>query len=130
MATRDILIDTSVIIEHLRKQDKQSTMLYRIAAQYSLFTSSIVEFELWSGALDKQKQNDLHVVLQFCTSIPFTTDVAKQAAVIFRSLRQQNQMIEIRDIFIAATAIEFNLPLLTLNQKHFVRVPKLQLVTV
>lgn len=37
-------------------------------------------------------------------------------------------MIEFRDIFIAATAIANNLPLLTLNEKHFSRVDNLSLV--
>ena len=36
-------------------------------------------------------------------------------------------MIEFRDIFIAATCIENNLPIVTLNKKHFERIAGLDI---
>jgi len=36
-------------------------------------------------------------------------------------------MVEFRDIFIASTSIEYNLPLVTLNKKHFNRIEHLEL---
>lgn len=35
--------------------------------------------------------------------LPFNEDVASKAAMIYHQLRQINQMIEFRDLFIAAT---------------------------
>ena len=43
-----VLIDTSIVIEHLRKQDRQRSILYRIVGDYVLCTSTIVEFELYT----------------------------------------------------------------------------------
>jgi predicted nucleic acid-binding protein len=40
----------------------------------------------------------------------------------------QNKDIGIRDVFIASTALVHQLPLLTLNIKHFERVPALSLI--
>jgi tRNA(fMet)-specific endonuclease VapC len=48
---------------------------------------------------------------------------------IYQSLKVSNQLIGLPDIFIAATAITHNLPLLTLNQKHFARISNLKLYT-
>ena len=36
-------------------------------------------------------------------------------------------MIEFRDIFIGATALELNVMLLTLNEKHFERIKEIKL---
>lgn len=128
MATTDILVDTSVFIDHLRKQNKANTLLYRASARYKLYTSTIVEFELASGAGDAQKRQDVQAILQPCTILPFTSDIAQQSALLYQTLRQQNQLIDMRDIFIGATAIVFALPLLTINTNHFSRLPLLDLL--
>ncbi len=38
-------------------------------------------------------------------------------------------VIEMRDIFIGATAVVYDMPLATLNKEHFERIEKLQLIT-
>jgi len=43
-------------------------------------------------------------------------------------LRQQNKMIEFRDIFIAATCLVNDLPVKTLNLKHFERIDGISFV--
>ena len=54
-------------------------------------------------------------------------EVAEKASEIFHALKQQNKLIEFRDIFIAAAAIVYQMPLKTLNIKHFQRVEGLTL---
>ena len=127
MATRELLVDTSIVIDHLRKQNKSSTTLVKAAATHTLYISTIVEFELFAGALDTQKQRDLQTILERCKMIPFTSEIAQNAAKIYQQLRQQNQLIEMRDIFIGATAIVYKLPLLTINSKHFIRIEHLEI---
>jgi len=56
MATSPILIDTSIFIEHLRKQNKETSILYNILDDWDIFTSAVVEFELYAGASDSQKR--------------------------------------------------------------------------
>jgi len=129
MDSANVLIDTSIIIDHLRKQNKQATILYKLFEQYTLHVATIVEFELFVGAIDQQKQADVQIILQLCKILPFTSEAAQQAASIYQILRQQNQRIEIRDLFIAATALAFDLPLITLNTKHFERIPTLRLLS-
>lgn len=124
-----ILIDTSVVIEHLRKQNRRKSILYRIADDYALYTSTIVEFELYAGTTDRQKRHDVQDILSWCTILPFTSDVAAIGGALYRELKATNQLIEIRDIFIAATALTYSLPLMTLNLGHFDRVEGLQLLS-
>ncbi|MBX6422010.1 type II toxin-antitoxin system VapC family toxin [Thermosulfurimonas sp. F29] len=54
--------------------------------------------------------------------IPFTQEIAKRSAEIYKRLKANNQLIEFRDIFIGATALEMELPLITLNEVHFNRI--------
>jgi predicted nucleic acid-binding protein len=42
---------------------------------------------------------------------------------IFNELKSKNQIIEVPDIFITATAIHNKLPIATLNTNHFDRIP-------
>jgi tRNA(fMet)-specific endonuclease VapC len=60
--------------------------------------------------------------------LPLTIDIAQQAAIIFQKLRSENQIIEFRDIFIGASSISNNLPILTLNKKHFSRIKNLEVL--
>lgn len=129
MAASRILIDTSVVIEHLRRQNKQKSSLYGMVDDYALYTSTVVEFELYAGAKDPQKRRDVAEVLAWCTILPLTSDVAQAAATVYQQLRATNQLIEVRDIFIAATALTRSLPLMTFNVGHFNRIRLLQILT-
>ena len=60
-------------------------------------------------------------------AIPLTIEIAQQSAEIYKVLKAENQMIEFRDIFIGATALELNVMLLTLNEKHFERIKEIKL---
>lgn len=62
------------------------------------------------------------------TVLPFTDEVALKAGQIYHQLRTSNQLIEFRDIFIAATCLTFKLPIATLNKKHFTRIDGLKIV--
>lgn len=48
-------------------------------------------------------------------------------SVVIDHFRKKNKIIEFRDIFIAATAITNDMPLSTLNVKHFERIDDLEL---
>lgn len=129
MATPGVLIDTSIVIEYLRKQNKQKSILYNIVNSYDLCLSTIVEFELYTGVTDAQKRRDVQEVLTWGIVLPLTSDIAQAAATIYQQLRAKNQLIDIRDILIAATAIAHDLPLMTLNTAHFNRIDGLQFLS-
>jgi tRNA(fMet)-specific endonuclease VapC len=115
MASRNVLVDTSIIIEHLRKLHKNQSVLYKLETGHLLYSSTVVAFELWAGAAQFSKQQEVQELLRLFTVLPFTLEISEQAAQIYRDLRNRTQVIEIRDVFIAATAVVYELPLVTLN---------------
>ena len=128
METGNLLIDTSIIIEYLRKKDKKKSQFYKIVGNYNLFSSAVTLFELFAGAKDEQKLNDIDYVLEYIEIIPFTRETAKLAGEIYLNLRNHNKIIETKDLFIAATALSQDFPLMTLNIKHFERIEGLEIV--
>jgi len=129
LANSKLLIDTSVIIDFLRKKDKRKSKFWRYINKYDCYISIITHFELFCGANTKLKRAELEKLLNFLTVINFNTDISFQASNIFTSLKKQNKLIEFRDIFIASTAMSLKIPLATLNKKHFDRVKGIKLLS-
>lgn len=75
----------------------------------------------------RSKDKDVKMLTEDLSVLPFTDAVSIQAAQIYHRLRLSNQMIEFRDIFIAATCIVNELPIATLNKKHFKRIEELKI---
>lgn len=61
-------------------------------------------------------------VYKWIFTIPFDNEIAEVSSIIYQNLKENKQLIEFRDIFIAATAIANNLCIATLNTKHFERI--------
>ena len=117
-----MVVDTSIFIDFLRAKDKTKTVLFQIPDETHIYISSVTLYELLMGAYSPDKVNDIKILTEDLPVLPFNEDVAHKAAEIYHQLRQVNKMIEFRDIFIAATALVYNLPVKTLNKKHFSRV--------
>ncbi len=128
MANSHVVVDTSIIIDHLRKRNKQDSHLSRIVGVYALYLPSIVLFELFAGANSSRKHDDIENILALFRPIAFDGTIARQAAAIYRLLKEKNQVIEIRDIFIGASAMTLDLPLASLNKDHFQRIESLRLL--
>ena len=127
MGTTDLVIDTSVFIEYLRAADKKKTVLFRLAESKKMSLSAISHYELLMGANTANKKMDIQLVIQDLPIIPFDEFVTAHAAEIYHHLKKINQLIDFRDLFIAATCIAYKLPLKTLNTKHFARISNLEL---
>jgi tRNA(fMet)-specific endonuclease VapC len=123
-----MVIDTGIFIEHLRARNKAGTTLYQLSDNSELFISAISLYELYMGAPTADKEQDIKALTQGLTVLPFTDTVAVKAAQIYHTLKKSNQLIEFRDIFIAATCLANNLPIATLNKKHFARVGGLEII--
>ncbi len=127
MEDRRILIDTSVVVDHFRKKKKQMSLLYELSKENTLFLSAISKFEFLVGAKHSQIRQT-ETIIQGFHILPFSSTVADVASDIAKKLKSKNKIIEFRDIFIAATAIANDMPLSTLNVKHFERIDGLELI--
>lgn len=129
MENSGMVVDTSVFIEFLRAGNKIKTTLYRINEDKQLFISAITLYELLMGATNKTKLEDIKLLTDDIPVLSFSAEAARRAAEIYHQLRKNNQIIEFRDLFIGATCLAYELPLITLNTKHFERIKGIEILT-
>jgi len=122
-----MVVDTSIFIEFLRKKNKTETVLFSLPENVQLAISSITLYELLMGATNKSKKEDIKLLTEDLLVLPFDRKVAEKSGEIYHQLRKENNMIEFRDIFIAATCLVYQMPVKTLNQKHFKRIANLEI---
>ena len=128
MESTMICLDTSVLIDYYRKKDKSKSLFFKLTERYTLFAvSAITEYELYLGNSEEQNIFWDKFFLQI-TVLPFDTKVARNAANIYKLLKAKNKLIDAPDILIAGTAMRYNMPLATLNCKHFERISGLEIV--
>lgn len=123
-----ILLDTSVIIDFLRRDNKPATWLYHLArSQSNLAASIITHTELYAGKSIWEKPKalqELRIIFSGLSLIPLT-EVISETAGKYAATHHLNLI----DGIIAATATVGNHNLATLNQKHFQKIPGLKLIT-
>lgn len=119
-----VLIDTSILIDHLRKGNKDRTVFFRAAQRFDCLVSAITEFELRVGSTAANR-DFIATLLDLTPVLPFDSACVRTAAGIYGDLRAVNRLIALPDLFIAATAVTHDLPVLTLNLAHFERVSAL-----
>jgi tRNA(fMet)-specific endonuclease VapC len=128
MAKKLVLVDTSILIDFFRKSEKANSRLLKLVREDFIFCiSAITEFEIHIGTTPDQI--DYWEDFLFKTQIvAFDKEVARAAVDIGKSLKKQSKLIGMADLFIAATAVHYSLPLATLNVKHFERIEELQIL--
>jgi predicted nucleic acid-binding protein len=112
-----ILIDTDVIIDHLREIDKATQLLLQIKAKrYVGYYSAITEVELLSGRKSNtlEQRRKIHRLLGIMHRVHLDRRVAEEAG----KLRRIYQ-ITLPDAIIAASAIVKNAALVTRNVAHY-----------
>jgi len=123
-----ILLDTSVLIEMFRVKDKTATFFYRLSKGNNDFAISILtHYEIFRGSNSVQ-DTFWTSFLKNIKVIPFDLISSNEAIEIYKLLKAQNQMIDLADLLIAATAIAHNLDLATLNLKHFNKISNLRIL--
>lgn len=124
-----VLLDTSILIEFYRKKHKERSRLFQLQDFFShLAVSSVTEYEVRLGIRCEGYTPWDHFFTRTVSVMSFDSEVAKTAAVIQQKLKQFNKKLDISDLFIAATAILHDIPLATLNYKHFSSVAELFVV--
>jgi tRNA(fMet)-specific endonuclease VapC len=128
MADKIILADTSILIDHFRKSVKSNSKLVSLYDKgYEFCISVVTEFEIYSGAPDQQVEY-WSELLKDIQVLNFDSEAAAQAVKIYNKLKLINKQVDTADLFIAATALNNNLPIVTLNRKHFERIDELILI--
>ncbi len=122
-----VLVDTSILIDHLRQKDKEHSPFYRTTQRFDCSISAVTEFEFRVGGTAANREF-MASLLALTPVLPFDSECVRVAVDLYQNLRVINRLIVLPDLFIAATAIANGLPLLTLNLSHFERVNTLTLL--
>ncbi|MEK6646335.1 MAG: type II toxin-antitoxin system VapC family toxin [Candidatus Firestonebacteria bacterium] len=112
---RKFLLDTDVLINHLRDIDTKTIL--ELSAKGEIFICAITNFEILRG-MRKNEEDDTLLLLQTIKSLEITKDVAAIAAKYY-NIYFKSHDLELPDIFIAAVAKFNQLTLVTMNKKHF-----------
>jgi predicted nucleic acid-binding protein len=115
-----------VQIAHLRG-DRRVTRALRQALRHDRLwvVSSLSHYEIYRAA-HQRAMDALGHLFALCWTAPLTAAVAREAAEIYRELRQDGYTVDIPDQLIAATARIHGLAVTTLNAKHFAWVRRLR----
>ncbi len=118
-----LLFDTSVLIDSLRRRSQGEALLALFDdTDEELYASSIVGFELFSGksSSDPIQKKRIQGFLKYFEVVDLSWNIAKRAGEIFRSGVKN---LETPDYIIAATALDIGAEVVTLNKKHFTKIP-------
>jgi tRNA(fMet)-specific endonuclease VapC len=128
MEAEGMVVDTNIFIDHLRAKDKSNTVLRKIPIDQEIFISSVTIYELLMGATNPEKWKDVDKITRGLKILSFDEPVAVKAGKIFHELKEANKLIEFRDIFIGATALIYEVPVLTHNIKDFARIKGIKVI--
>lgn len=128
VGTNGVLIDTNIIISHLRSKRKKDTDYQKALDTYDdCFISAITVYEVEYGALQAWRESDLQDLLFDLEVLPFGQAEAMLTARLDNQLKRKNLRMGLRAIFIAGSALANNLDILTENIEHFQRIEEIKL---
>lgn len=121
-----LVVDTSILIDYLRGGTKWQDFLVNAPRNAELFLPTIAIFELFSGKSTKKSliAEDISNLLKRFTNIELDENIAQKAGELRRDVGHH---ISPQDYIIAASALEINGTVVTLNKKHFEQIPNLKL---
>jgi predicted nucleic acid-binding protein len=126
------LIDSNLVIDHL-SDVPEATQLLADLAEEGIAISIITYMETFQGierSPNPEAAHDkFHAFAGSVLILPLSVAVAERCARLREALRSQNKRVNSRalDLIIAATALEYDLTLVTNNVEDFEDIPDLTL---
>jgi|SRR3989304_8327016 len=115
---RALLIDSDILIDHLRKEKKALDFLdAEIEKDSLLFLSVISRAEIYAG-IRKGEEEAVNSLFEIITPVNVDTAIADKAGEYLRKF-SKSHALNIGDAVIAATTSEMKLGLVTRNVKHY-----------
>ena len=115
---RSLLIDSDILIDHLRKEKNAFNFLEAEIEKGSLlFLSVISRTEIYAG-MRKGEEEIVCNLFDVITPVNVDTTIADKAGEYLRKF-SKSHALNIGDAIIAATASEMELSLATRNLKHY-----------
>jgi predicted nucleic acid-binding protein len=126
MAANTFCVDSDVLIWHLRagSRPQVSSHLQALAGRGAVMTTAISVAEVEQGVRSGEEDRTRRL-LRALPVIAIDRDVAERAGELVRSLRSRGETLGLADALIASACLVHELTLVTLNVRHFAKVPGL-----
>ena len=122
------LADTDCCIDYLRGRAPVNGALWRARRTGELAVSAVTVYELYFGAGDAERAQEVRGFLSGCRLVAVSAEAARLAAIEGARLQDLGQRLDVPDLLIAGTALELNVQLVTRNVRHFSRIEGLMLL--
>jgi predicted nucleic acid-binding protein len=120
-----IVVDTSVLIDHLRGDPRaRDALKSAISSRHRLFASVMTKVEVLAG-MRPAEETRTRALLDLLEWVPVSDSIAERAGELARSYLQSHPGVDTVDYVIAATSEHLEAKLWTLNAKHFPMFSKL-----
>lgn len=114
----DLLLDTTVLIDHLRRRVHLSDLTESPAGPLSAYVSVVSRSEVLAGMRPLDESVTMALLRSF-PSLPVSVSIADRAGRWVYQYARQGMRLDLPDALIAATAVEHDVTLVTRNTKHF-----------
>jgi predicted nucleic acid-binding protein len=121
-----VLVDTGPLIQYLRRHQPTVRLLRVLGSTERLTISVITRLEIFAGMHEEERYGTQKFLARFLM-YDLERAVAETAGDLIARYRQQGQAIGVPDAIIAATALRYQLPLLTFNTQDFAFISGLRL---
>jgi predicted nucleic acid-binding protein len=125
--TNLVIIDTDILIDLSRKNDKATGYLDNLEINHQLAISVMTQMELLVGCRNKQETALLDKFLKYFQIINLNEAISAIAVDLLREYRLSHGLL-IPDALIASTALYLNTDLATKNQRDYRFIEKLKLL--
>ena len=126
-----LILETSFLVDLEREliaEDAGPAQLFLQSHQtQALHITFTIAGELAAGPRMNERATWDGLVAPF-TVLPCTPEVSWRYGRLDRYLRENRLLIDANDLWIAATALAFDMPVVTRNERHFARVPQLDVI--
>lgn len=120
------LLDTGIVIRHLRGQKDIVQLLRSLSRSERLAIATITRLEICAGMRPEEKYATRKLLGRFA-NLSLDSSIAEYAGLLVARGKQINKPLNVPDAIIAATAIKYQLSVLTLNERDFKAIPGLRL---
>jgi len=114
----DCILDTGVLIRHLRDYADYPELVDRLTEEGDIFISAITRLEIVRGMRERE-QDATFELLDSLETADVTRWIADQAGELIRFWKTCGITLGDADAVIAASALQQGLTLVTTNPKHF-----------